>query len=418
MLPTCGTNRPLSGLLLAWLLLLSAAGYASNYDPVAVYLTWQHHPESTMTVCWITPPDRTADIVEYQREGSSEWQKTEGSHHVIPEAPSYLIHIAELTNLSSATNYYFRTGSDARPYKFQTMPTTLTGSIRFVSGGDMYHDEVELLDATNRQAAKTNPLFALIGGDIAYAADSKANYLPRWTHSWIDKWIEQKIDRWLTWLISWKNEMVTPDGRLVPILPVIGNHDTTGYFGQTPAQAPFFYGLFPMPGRHGCNVVDFGNYMSIILLDSGHTHPVDGPQAEWLAKTLEQRRDVPNTFALYHVPAYPSVRKFDNDISTQIRKSWVPSFDKYKLTAAFENHDHIYKRTYPLLYGKIDPKGVLYLGDGGWGVAKPRKAKKEKRWFLAKVVSTRHFISTEVQPNKRTATAITPEGQIIDQVVF
>ena len=114
-------------------------------------------------------------------------------------------------------------------------------------------------------------------------------------------------------------------------------------------------------------------------MDSGHTHPINGAQTEWLAGVLEARQLVPHKFALYHVPAYPSSRPFNYGISKQIRKNWVPLFDKYKLTAAFENHDHDYKRTHPLLEGKTAPKGVIYLGDGAWGVETPRKARQVRK---------------------------------------
>ena len=81
--------------------------------------------------------------------------------------------------------------------------------------------------------------------------------------------------------------MVTPDGCLIPMLPAIGNHDVSGRFDQTPATSTVLLHPFPMPGPKVYNVLDFGNYMSILLLDSSHTHPVGGKQAGWLANTVE-----------------------------------------------------------------------------------------------------------------------------------
>lgn len=104
--------------------------------------------------------------------------------------------------------------------------------------------------------------------------------------------------------------MVTTDGRLIPLIPVIGNHDVKRRFRRTPADALFFYTLFAMPGIQGYNVLDFGNYMSLFLLDSGHTHPIKGKQTEWLRESLKQRKNVPYKFPIYHVAAFPSVRKY------------------------------------------------------------------------------------------------------------
>ena len=45
----------------------------------------------------------------------------------------------------------------------------------------------------------------------------------------------------------------------------------------------------------------------------------------------------------------------------------MPLFDKYQVTAVFENDHHTYKRTHPLLNNQIDRKrGIVYLGDGCW----------------------------------------------------
>ena len=369
-----------------------------------------------MVVRWVTTTDRTDDTIDYVEQGQTEWHTIQGTHSLLPKNTPYLLHSAEITNLKPETTYQFRTGSDAVSYKFQTMPIHLISPISFVAGGDMYHDSLETLHKTNKQAALTSPLFALVGGDIAYAADKVFGFLPRWTHPLIDVWVGQKFDRWLEWLVAWKNDMVTPDGRLIPMLPAIGNHDTSGRFGQTPEEAPFFYALFPMPGEQGYNVLDFGNYMSIFLLDSGHTHSIGGQQAAWLARTLHDREIVPHKFALYHVPAYPSVHNIKAEIPTQIRKFWVPSFDAYHLTAAFENHEHTYKRTHKIKGGRIDNTGVLYIGDGGWGVDKPRRPRHlDQKWFLSHVASARHFLFVVVEQEKQTVTALTPEGAVIDQ---
>lgn len=387
------------------------------YDPVAVYLTWQRSPESTMTINWITPFDRQNDLVEYRlaENENAPWQQATGSHTTLPNKAPYFLHRIELTGLQPETTYQFRTGSDATIYKFQTMPATLDHPVRFAVGGDMYHDTLEILHETNRQAAKTAPSFVLVGGDIAYASDKIFDYIPRWFHGFMDKVVGQKFDRWLEWLVAWKQDMVKPDGCLIPMIPAIGNHDTIGRYAQTPEQAPFFYALFPMPGLPGYNVLDFGSYMSFFLLDTNHTNPVGGKQAQWLAEAMKQRENIPRKFALYHVPAYPSVHKFSQELGVEIRKFWVPTFDTYHLTAAFENHEHAYKRTHPLRGNAIDVDGVMYIGDGGWGVDKPRTPRYlQEKWYLAKTASARHFLVVDVDQDKQTVHAINSDGIVID----
>lgn len=396
-------------------LFVSAAWAADGNTTTAVYLSWQRSPESTMTIRWITPLQQANDTIAFRKIGEEQWFSTTGAHIQLPQNEPFLLHSVELTNLAPATAYQFVINSEGKPYKFRTMPADLYTPVRFVAGGDMYHDGIEYLHETNLQAAKTSPHFALVGGDIAYASNKKAGFLPRWTHPYMDHIFGQKFDRWHQWLVTWTEDMVTPDGYLIPMVVAIGNHDVNGRFDQTPEQAPFFYTLFCFPGPTGYNVLDFGNYMSLIILDSGHSNPIGGQQASWLSETLCARKTVPHKFALYHVPAYPSVHGLSNEYGAAIRKHWVPSFEAYRLTAAFENHEHAYKRTHPLRGGEVSPHGVVYIGDGGWGVKKPRRPRHvDKKPYLAKTASARHFLLVDVHQEHQTVRAIDSDGNTVD----
>lgn len=396
-------NRTFLGLFFHCLCFVSFYSFAEeSSDPVSVYLTWQQSPETTMTVCWITFRNNDSDEIQYKSLTNKNWKCTAGSHVVFPETNKYLIHSAEIIGLRPETDYCFRLAGHQKIYQFRTMPNRAEKPIRFVVGGDMYHDTPALLEEMNRTAAKVDPLFVLIGGDIAYAA-------PYFKTS------SQDIPRWIDWLSIWSQTMTAPNGRLIPLIPAIGNHEVSGRYNQTPAQAPVFYALFPMPGKQGYNVLDFGSYMSILMLDTNHTHPIEGAQTDWIKKTLEERADIPNKFALYHVPAYPSVRDSRSFLSALIRRKWVPLFDRYGLTTAFEHHDHAYKRTRLLKQNKVDPQGVLYIGDGAWGVKKPRIPNSPaKVFYLEKSLSSRNFIVVTLHEGKRSYTAVDETGKIID----
>lgn len=195
------------------------------------------------------------------------------------------------------------------------------------------------------------------------------------------------------------------------MVATIGNHDVNGRYSQTPEQAKVYYALF----QEGYHVLDFGDYMSIFVLDTDHTSPIDGDQHIWLENALIERKDIPHKFAFYHVPAYPSVRKFGGKINARVRRFWVPLFERHDLTAAFEHHDHAYKRTYPIDRGNRHEGGVVYLGDGAWGVKKPRPPKNPKKvWYLAETAATQHFILVTIKGNERAFTAIDKEGKVFD----
>lgn len=370
-----------------------------------VYTTWQQSPSTTMTVQWISSSTEKGSVVAYKpREKNDEWLKATGESFPFPQASQYLIHRVEIKNLQPDTQYQFKVLPGEIVYRFLTAPAKLEKELRFVVGGDMYHDGIEVMAKTGRRAAQTDPLFALLGGDIAYAV--KGRYLS-----------VQHIERWVEWVKSWHSTMVTPQGNMIPVLSAIGNHDLLGQYDQTPRQAAIFSLLFPMPGNRVFNVLDFNAYLSIFLLDSGHANPIQGEQTKWLSSALQNRKQIPHLFPIYHVPAYPCVRKFQTKQSVLIRQAWVPLFEKWGVHAVFEHHDHAYKRTYPLLRNRVNPNGVIYLGDGGWGVEKPRK-QKDKRSYIAKFAPARHFIAVTITPTQEKFQSITDQGEVLDEVVI
>jgi len=369
-----------------------------------VYLTWQQSPSTTMTIQWISSNRDKQSIVTYRpRSATKEWLKVTGESLGFPQASQYLIHKVELRDLQPNTEYVFRVISHPEEYQFLTAPKNLDKEIRFVVGGDMYHDDISFMRQISQKAAQTIPLFALIGGDIAYSVTSGYFGL-------------QQINRWIDWIKAWHTDMVTPQGNLIPVISAIGNHDLNGGFNQTPAQAAIFSALFPMPGHSIYNVLDFDSYLSIFILDSGHATPIAGKQTDWLRSVLGERQKVPHRFAIYHVPAYPSIRDFKNKYSEAIRNSWVPIFEQLGIQVAFEHHDHAYKRTHPLQKGRIHPDGVVYFGDGGWGVEKPRVL-KWKYPYLAKFASARHFIAVTLTASEQQFKSLGDQGQIFDEYV-
>lgn len=378
---------------------------AAASTPIAVYLSWVADPSSTMTIQWITDQNDTNNILFYQKEGEASWQLAKGFYFPLPQNEPFFVHRITLNNLSSASSYRFKIGEEHESviYKFRTLDRNPNNPLRFIVGGDMYQGNIQILTDTHQQAAKKDPHFALVGGDIAYAyTDSKS------------KKKSTRHQRWIEWLKLWSNYMVTPSGYLIPIIPSIGNHDVQEH-EEDSKKAIFFSSFFPFPGKEGRNVLDLGSFLSIIVLDSGHTRPI-AEQTDWLSETLTQRHGHTHIFALYHIPAYPSVRKYEGDKHAAIRKYWVPLFEQYNLSAAFEHHDHAYKRTPLILKGKRDSSGILYLGDGGYGVSTPKIPRRGNSvWYLEKTANKRHFILVTLKGAQRTYQAIDTEGNIFDE---
>jgi hypothetical protein len=311
---------------------------------------------------------------------------------------------AELTGLTPGTDYYFRIGRSSPVYRFQTIPAKATNTFSFISGGDCGINAAAV--ANNVQAARQDPMFALIGGDHGYDNG-------------------RQVDTSLTFLANYNKTMIDRDGRMIPMVVAIGNHEVDGGYSTKREKAPFYYalydGLYP---DTGFATLDFGDYLSLVLLDTNHSTPVAGAQTDWLEKTLKSRVDHPNVFVVNHVPAYPSYRNpvavapvnprdEEKGTGADQRKLWVPLFDKYRVPVVLEHHDHTFKRTKPLLAGLPNDDGVLYLGDGSWGrIRIPRK--DDKLHVMAKTSEDYHLSLHRIEGEGRTHLALDEKGRVMD----
>jgi hypothetical protein len=149
------------------------------------------------------------------------------------------------------------------------------------------------------------------------------------------------------------------------------------------------------------------------MLDSGYSRSIR-PQNEWLENTLKRRAKVPHLFVCYHQPAYGAGTKRD---ATDIQREWSPLFERYRVTAVFENDHHIFTRSHPILKGKVDEtNGIPYLGAGAWSVqTRPLDpAEVAKRPWIANAKSINHLYIVETLDKGFRATAKGFDGEIID----
>jgi len=324
--------------------------------------------------------------------------------------PGVFLRRVELTGLSPDTLYeVFQEGKEGR-FTFRTMPKALSRPLRIAIGGDTMH-RPHWLEQSNRVAVQHDPDFVLWGGDLA---DTNAR--------------DDLLHRWHDWFAGVAKTLRTAEGRVVPVVVAIGNHDVKdGYCekhaGYQPTDAwretlaPQFYELFAFPGQPGYGVLDFGTYLSVVILDSGHTNPIPGAQTEWLEQTLKARTAVPHVLPVYHIPAYPSVKNFDGKYETLVRQTWTPLFDRYRVRSAFEHHNHAYKRTHPILAGKVQEGGTVYFGDGGWGITPRPVHPVESTWYLAQALPTRYVLMLTLAGEEQHFHAYNDKGELIDQAV-
>ena len=387
--------------------------FAKVYGPIG---QWYEDPSTSMAIHWVqenfsSDTERggeadTKDLdfessLSYRPEGQEKWIASQVTNRLFGNTKNRVCS-ADLKKLTPDTHYTFKIRQGEKGigiWFFKTAPLKIGNGITFVTGGDMFHSR-ELLDAMNLRAGTEDPLFALLGGDLAYANGVDAN-------------------RWLEWLESWSQFAKSPNGTLIPMIVVIGNHEVRGAaYRPTNAppksEAPYFYSLFYGFDKGSKYAIDFGDYMTVVALDSGHTENI-AAQVQWLNKTLEEKGKFTYKFSCYHRPAWGAGVKED---AVDIQRLWSPVFERHRVDAIFENDHHVYKRTYPLTAGKRDDmNGVMYIGDGAWGTRTRGIAGnwKAKRPFLAHAESVNHLIKVKVENGKLTYKALEADGSIIDE---
>jgi hypothetical protein len=368
------------------------------FQPDTLFLTWQRDPTTTMTVQWIGTTGETQDpTIYYAAVKDGVWQPQRPTIRPYP-LTDFKVFRAELTTLTPATDYHFRIGKHSPTYRFRTMPAKATDTIHFISGGDCGVNAHTV--ANNIQAARQDPMFAIVGGDLGYDNG-------------------KSVEISLAFLRNYSKHMRGRDGRLIPLIAGIGNHEVDGGYKQPRVKAPFFYALFDGLYRDtSFATLDFGDYLSLVLLDTGHTSPIAGEQADWLETTLKTRADHPNVIVVNHVPAYPSYRRMEGvdgkaGTGEGNREHWVPLFQKYRVPVVLEHHDHTFKRTKPLLDGLVHANGVLYLGDGSWGRLRTPHTPEELP-YLAASSRDYHLSLHRIQGAERFHLALDEYGRVMD----
>ena len=435
------TNLRFSAKILVLIFLLAAASADSKIpgihnpaatEPAGLLLTWQQDPSTTMTIDWHTEPgDLARGTLAYRKRGSQDWATVSASQHAFPYSDR-TIHRVELTGLQPSTYYEFRTGEFERIYLFRTMPLTNHRPVRFASGGDTASGETFM--EMNLTVMKYDPDFIVIGGDMAYANAT-----------------QERLYRWIRWFDRVKTDLITHEGRVVPFVVAIGNHEMVDHHypmgnstmrreglqveienklrsGEIPEStrewreqnAPYFYNLFAFPGHPGYGVLDFGNYLSLICLDSAHSNLIGGRQTDWLEEVLQARKGRPHIIPFYHKHAYPSYRVEPGGRpaqiwSEQVLQFWVPLFEKYGVRVALEHDDHTYKRTYPLRQNRIDPTGIVYIGDGAYGVNAREPLTPDEVWYLKRTAKENHAIIVTLHGPHQHFLMVNNHGEIIDE---
>jgi len=286
------------------------------------------------------------------------------------------VHSAYLGDLTENTEYYFEihyNGQKQFSNKFRTLPSKeMERDLVIVSGGDVSSNERAQQMTDNLVPLKPDVIF--IDGDAAYDDGMASCYYSYDTFFAMFERLNEKL------------------GYMVPLVIAAGNHDLgVNSMNLAPISRdvdgpPFFmflpqhstigdtlYSVPAVPDLHSRKTYFYhliGNMLHVSL-DSGYDVQFGGSQAVWLDKISYSYSDYAK-FAHQHVPIYPACQDEDDmptkesEVAAQV---WTPIFENHNYMGVFENHVHLMKKTYPLKKGQVHSDGVIYFGDGNWGVA-------------------------------------------------
>ncbi len=326
-------------------------------------LVWANDPTSTATIAW----EQIAGTPATVRYGTTDFGRDATKYPKNKSVDRQTDYrgmkncFARVEGLKPDTTYYFviedKSGVSPR-FFFRTAPTTAQ-PFTFCAGGDSRNNRKPRQNG-NILVAKLRPLFVAFTGDMINS---------------------DKDSEWQEWLDDW--ELTTSsDGRITPILPHRGNHETSN---RTIDE------LFDTGADNYYSLGFGGNLMRFYILNSEMN--AGGAQREWLEADLrEHSTKVRHLCVGYHKPMRPVVAQKRE--GTDEYENWAQVFYDYGIDLSFESDSHAMKRTKPIkpstasgsdegfITALNDDNATVYVGEGCWG-APLRAAKDTKSWTIA-----------------------------------
>lgn len=372
-------------------------GTGEVLKPEHLHLMWESSNEthSSMTVIWEEDaPGEAGSSVYYDTVPGLCQEKRFSQVPVITSTPKgrTVVRSAKLQGLSQNTTYYFcvtDNSAASKEYHFRTAPAAGTNFSFIVGSDSQYSVKRKDFGRLTATAMSQEPLFILHTGDGPEGGS--------YTY-------------WKRWLGAIA-QFVSPTGRLIPIIPAVGNHD------MDMDGISHWHAHYTLPGNELYFYHDIGGLRVITLYVPGEEDsPGIDDQVPFLQAALAGAKAAGKWIVVqYHKPMYPTYHGVDSD-TVKMRTVWEPLFDTYRVHLALEGHDHVYKRTYPLLGGQITDAatGTVHMGDGGWAVSRQR-VQKSNKWPLETYNFSSYVARINMYGGVMSLATINEDGGIIDQ---
>ena len=390
------------------------------FDDLNWYCTWRDDPRYSIMLHLITE-DPAITEMEYKKEGDSSWETISQEKCLEFLRTNKHIKWFELTNLDPGTRYETRVKDQDRLVKtFKTMPEELTGEIRLLLTSDVTHGNyVRTRDNLGAGGLRNySPNVAIFAGDIVHDDGFR-------------------VVRWVNFWRAWFDRAYTIDGDMIPIVAQLGNHeggiDSNSYGLWTPCGRmeiiQYFYRFFPHPlvgDNQTYDVIDVGDYLTILSLDSNHVH-VAANQVNFIETVLAERENDINRTILpcFHVSPYPTMYGWDSARAPSLREHWTHLFSaSSRVKIAHTGHNHTVGVSPKVTGDSLDDNGVVYTGQGAsFGTSTRPVNNDTDNWWVDLALGTnkepedhRGFCGLTLTPDKLKLERIAVSGKVLHTV--
>jgi len=185
--------------------------------------------------------------------------------------------------------------------------------------------------------------------------------------------------------------------------PVLGNHERNSpqYYEFFDVKIPY-YSFQWGQAYFICLNSDFGNAERTKEARDRYFDE----QTLWLEAELKKAQKSALRFVVFHHPPFTAVKTRQTAEDPPVRK-WVPLFEKYKVQAVFNGHDHNYQHHVV--------NGIDYVVTGGGG-APLYKVDSPIEGTTRKVESIENFVIVKVDGKTARSEALALDGRVIEAI--
>ncbi len=312
---------------------------------------------------------------------------------ILQEVSQYQQHQSIITRLEPNTTYTYDVLGDGTSRGKGTFTT-------FPEGKEPFHFAV-LGDTRSRhdvhqkivnKIIKEDPLFVINTGDLV----GRGNNMEDWEH-----------------FFSINDKLI----RNVPYYTVLGNHEQ---------NSPNYFNFFSMPGNGSYYFFSVGDALFVILDMEGPDYNTPSylegnkreefwenigrkyfeTEKEWLENVLSLNDDAGYIFVFFH-PTFYSIKASRVEEAELRRKFWGDIFERHRVNAVLNGHDHYYHHA--------EHGGTHYIVTAGGGA--PLYATDAIQPETVKYKKIEHFMRVDVGAETATLKAIDINGNLIEEVV-